>query len=125
MKYDIVSVGWNKRQADIWLYYINKHCPEAHVTLIPDNRPIPWCWSSGKIDCFKQKFKTDKIIYMDTDCIVTADLFHIFKDMGNCIIGLSDKITPRPYFKKKQTGKRRSCRNVEDSFPALPARTLQ
>ena len=97
MKYDIISVDWDHKQTEIWLHYVEKNCPEAHVTLIPDSRPIPWSWSGGKLDCFKQDFKTDKIIYMDTDTIVTKDLYHVFEDMGDCTIGLSDEITPKPY----------------------------
>jgi alpha-N-acetylglucosamine transferase len=101
LKYDIVSVDWKPEQTKLWLHYVEKNCPEAHVTLIPDEKPIPWCWSSGKINCFKQKFQTDKIIYLDTDTIVTEDLGFIFSNMGHAWLGLSSKIPIYPFNKRK------------------------
>lgn len=100
MKYDIVSVDWKPEQTKLWLHYIEKNCPEAHVTLIPDEKPIPWCWSGGKINCFKQKFQTDKIIYLDTDTVVTEDLGFIFSNMDKTWLGLSSKIPIRPFNKR-------------------------
>lgn len=75
MKYDVISVDWNPGQTKIWKYWIEKHCPNAIIHTIPDTKPIPWCWSGGKLNCFcYDGFETDRIIYLDTDTIVTENL---------------------------------------------------
>ena len=106
MKYDITSVDWNPEQTKLWLHYVKKNCPEAYVTLIPDEKPVPWCWSGGKLNCFRQKFETDKIIYIDTDTIVTEDLGFIFANMGDNWLGLSSKIPLIPFNKRPDMKKK-------------------
>lgn len=73
--YDIITVDWNPEQTRIWRHYVEKNCPTANIITIPDNKPIPWNWSSGKIDCFKYEFShPGRVVYMDTDVIVTGDV---------------------------------------------------
>jgi hypothetical protein len=93
--YDIVSVDWNPQQTKLWRYHIGKTCPTANVITIPDNKPIPWNWSSGKIDCFGCDFRfPERVIYLDTDTIVQEDLEPLFDRMGEAEIGISSHITP-------------------------------
>ena len=101
MKYDIISVDWNPGQTDLWLHYVKKNCPEAYVTLIPDEKPIPRNWASGKINCFEQDFETEKVIYMDTDTIVTRDLGFVFKELGSRLVGAATAPSIRPFHERK------------------------
>lgn len=89
MTYDIITVNWKPAQTRIWRYWAEKHCPTANIRTIPDRKPVPWCWSGGKIACFAEKFETDRIIYMDTDIIVTHDLEEIWDMMGESSVGVS------------------------------------
>ncbi|MDY6935644.1 MAG: hypothetical protein SVZ03_15660 [Spirochaetota bacterium] len=91
-KYDIITVDWNAEQTELWLYYVERHCPDSRIILIPDEKPIPWCWSGGKLNCFKQKFESHRIIYMDTDTIVFRDMYPIFEMMDEALLGFSTKI---------------------------------
>jgi len=91
--FDLISVNWNEEQARVWLHWVKRHCPTAAVHLVKDTKPVPWCWSSGKLNCFKyDDFQTDRIIYLDTDTIVTKDLEFVFDEMGDCCVGLSSDI---------------------------------
>jgi hypothetical protein len=92
--YDIVTCDWNAEQTRIWRHYVEKNCPDANIVTVPDEKPVPWCWSGGKLNCFRDPslFRTDRIIYLDTDTIVTEDLGFVFKEMGRAKIGLSHKI---------------------------------
>lgn len=81
MNYVLTSVDWNHPQTKVWKYHAEKHCRNAEIVLIPDTKPLPWCWSGGKLACFNQGLNTDRLIYMDTDTIVTHDLEPIFDMM--------------------------------------------
>ena len=99
--YSIVSVDWKPEQTKLWLHHVKKNCPDAEIVLIKDEKPIPWNWASGKINCFKQKFATDRIIYMDTDTIVTRDLGFIFDNMGEATVGATSAIPIHPFNKRR------------------------
>jgi hypothetical protein len=62
--------------------------------MIPDLKPFPKSWSGGKVSCFAQDFETERIIYVDTDTIITKDLEPIFDymDQEGYDIGLSLRI---------------------------------
>ena len=90
--YEIITVDWNPEQTRIWRYWIAKHCPTAKVYTIPDTKPVPWCWSGGKLDCFLYGFKGNRVMYMDTDVIVTHDLEPVWDMMGDCKFAASSKI---------------------------------
>ena len=92
MSYEIITVDWNPEQTRIWRYWVNKHCPTAKVYTIQDTKPVPWCWSGGKINCFLYGFETDRVMYMDTDTIVTRDLEPLFEMMGDAKISVSRDI---------------------------------
>ena len=99
--YDIISCSWHYQQTKVWLHHVRKHCPDAAIHLIPDSKPVPWCWSGGKLDCFSyDKFKTNRVIYMDTDTIVTKDLDFVFDDMEDRKVGLSSRIEIKPFDKQ-------------------------
>ena len=114
MKYDIISVDWNPGQTDLWLHYVKKNCPEAYVTLIPDEKPVPWHWAAGKINCFKQVFETDCVIYLDTDTIVTCDLSFVFDELGGRILGAATSPSVCPYYKRR--GISQSLRPLADNL---------
>ena len=103
MSYEIVTVDWNKKQTRVWRHWVNKYCPTAKIRTIPDTKPIPWCWSGGKISCFNYWFETDRIIYLDTDTIVTHDLEPLFDMMGDCKFAASSKI---PLYRLEERNKR-------------------
>ena len=91
MKYTLTSVDWNPEQTKVWLHHARKNCPTANIVLVPDSKPIPDCWSCGKLECFNQDFETENILYLDTDTIITHDLkevFYIMEDSRKSI-GLS------------------------------------
>jgi len=90
--YEIITVNWQPKQTAIWLHYVEKNCPDAKVYTIPDDKPVPWCWSGGKINCFAWPFETKRVIYLDTDTLVTRDLGFVFDEMQGACIGLSSEI---------------------------------
>lgn len=95
--YDIITVDWSPPQTKIWKHWIKLNCPNAFVHTIPDTKPIHYNWASGKLNCFRYPdFKTDKVLYLDTDTIVTKDPVHVFDDMGSSIIALSNNLTDNP-----------------------------
>jgi hypothetical protein len=89
VKYDIVTVDWNKKQTALWRKHIERTCRGYNLIIIPEKRRFPSCWSSPKLYCLIQKFRTPRVIYMDTDTIVTRDLGELFKKMGDAELGLS------------------------------------
>ena len=89
MSYEIISVDWNPEQTKIWRYWISKNCPTAKVYMIPDRRPFRFCWSGAKIDCWLYGFEGKRVIYLDTDTVVTRDMEEVFDMMGDCPIGAS------------------------------------
>lgn len=97
--YTIVTCDWNPTQTKMWLHYVEKNCPNAQILLIPDIKPVPFCWSSGKLGCFFQDtmdrmHHRNKLIYLDTDTIVLRDLYPLFEKMGDCFIGSGLSIVP-------------------------------
>ena len=100
MTYEIIAVDWNKEQTRIWRHHVEKWCPGARITTIPDTRPIPHCWSSGKLACFSYS-ENPNLIYMDTDVIVTHDLKDVFDLMGDAKIGVSFGIQLNRFEKQK------------------------
>ena len=87
--YDIITVRWKEDQYKVWRHWVDKTCPTASVHWIPDTKPFPWCWSGGKVPCLDYGFETNRVIYMDTDTIVTHDLEPVFEIMGNFRVGVS------------------------------------
>ena len=95
VEYEIITVDWKPEQTRIWRHWVSTFCPNAKIITIPDTKPIKWSWSAGKIDCFLWGFETDRIIYMDTDVIVTHDLEELFDLMGDAVISASSAIPLR------------------------------
>ena len=89
MSYEIITVSWNPEQTRIWRHWVNKNCPTAKVYTIPDRKPFRRCWSGGKIDCWLYGFEGKRVIYLDTDTIVTTDLEPVFDMMGDAKIAVS------------------------------------
>ena len=108
MTYEIISCDWNKEQTVLWMRWIIKNCPTANIYTIPDTTPVPGCWSCGKLNCFTHEFETDRIMYMDTDTIVTRDLEPLWDEMGDCKFAASSKI---PLF-RLETGKRKQINDA-------------
>lgn len=91
MDYEIVTVDWNPEQTRVWRYWVEKNCPTAKITMIKDKKPFKYCWSGGKVDCFKVA-TNKKTIYLDTDTIVTGDLSCVFPLMGGQPFGASQRL---------------------------------
>ena len=92
MTYEIITVDWNPTQTKIWKFWIAKNCPTAKVYTIPDRRPFRYCWSGAKVDCWLYGFKGRRIIYLDTDTIVTRDMEEVFDMMGDRPLGASTNL---------------------------------
>ena len=88
-KYHITTVDWNPEQTTLWLHHLRKNCRDFSVSLLPNVRRFASCWSSPKLNCLNQEFDTQHVIYMDTDTIVTRDLWEMFEWMGDAELGLS------------------------------------
>ena len=84
--YDIVTVDWNKNQTAMWKYYIEKNCPTANIITLPESRPVKWSRFSSKMNILLfDKYKhPDRIMYTDTDCLITDDLLPLFEYMEEC-----------------------------------------
>jgi hypothetical protein len=89
VKYDIVTVDWNKDQTALWRRHVERVCQDYNLIIIPEKRRFPSCWSSPKLYCLVEEFQTDRVVYMDTDTIVTRDLGELFRAMGDAELGLS------------------------------------
>jgi hypothetical protein len=93
--FDIVTVNWNQGQTNLWRRHVERHCPEANIILVPDKKPYPHCWSSGKLCCFEPLRDTQhpgRFVYMDTDCIVTRDIEPLFGIMEDAELAVSSAI---------------------------------
>ena len=88
-KYSICTVDWNPEQTKVWLHNIEKYCNNYELRMCCDDRPIKGSWDSPKLNCLEDKFNTDKVIYMDTDTIVTRDLYEMFEVQGERTLGAS------------------------------------
>jgi hypothetical protein len=104
----VISVDWNSPQTEFWLHYLKKNCPTANIILIDDAKPMNWNWSSGKINCFKYDFPhPERVIYMDTDTIVTRDLEPLFEMYpaslaGSLFIPMMSPLHPRSRYGQKE-----------------------
>lgn len=90
--FDLVTCNWNPAQTKIWMFHVKQHCPTAHIVLVPDTKPIPWNWSSGKLNCFADLPELKypgRFIYMDTDTIVTRDIAEVFDLMDSPVAASS------------------------------------
>lgn len=88
--YDIITVDWNPEQTRMWRHYVEKNCPTANVITIPDDRAWYFCWSSAKLNCFRYPFEHPaRVIYMDTDTVVSKDLEYLFDKVGDNFFGLT------------------------------------
>lgn len=97
--YTIVTCDWEPNQTKMWLHYVEKNCPTAQVITVPDTKPVPHCWSGGKLNCFCSETvdkmdHPDRVIYMDTDTVVLKDPEPVFDMMGDCFVGSSLGIIP-------------------------------
>jgi len=93
--YDLVTVNWNPRQTELWMFHVKRSCPGANVVLIDDGKPFPWCWSSGKLNCFADfpgLRNPGRFVYMDTDTIVTRDVGEVFELMGDAKLAASSAV---------------------------------
>lgn len=103
MRYDIVTVDWHPEQTKIWKHYVHKNCPDAAISLVKDTKPL------HKITCGMKpkallypKFKTGKVVYLDTDTIVTEDLGHLFQEMGDKLFGVTFGFNSSGFTKSKR-----------------------
>jgi alpha-N-acetylglucosamine transferase len=77
--FDIVTVNWNQPQTTLWMRHVEKHCPEANIIFVSEGDLKKLCWSCPKIGSLLADFKhPNRVIYMDTDTIVMADLEELF-----------------------------------------------
>lgn len=111
--YDIITVRWNEPQYKVWRHWVDRTCPTAKVHWIPDTKPFPWNWAGGKVPCFDYGFDTRRVIYIDTDTIVTHDLEPVFEMMGDCKVGASYQI-PKYVFQKMYK------KEIENLKPMIP-----
>jgi len=90
--YDLISVDWNPEQTAVWLASVKRNCPAANVILVPDTKPIPECWSSGKLGFKDATFENPRrVVYMDTDTLCLGpDVGGIFERMpAGAFIGVT------------------------------------
>lgn len=88
--YDIVTINHSESETKIWLHYIRKNCPGANVILLNDTKPFPRYRCSGKMGFLAHdKYKTQHIIYLDTDTVVFKDLGFVFDEMNDNSWGCS------------------------------------
>ncbi len=92
MTYEIVTVDYIPEQTRVWRHWVNKNCPGVKVHTIPDRRPFRRCWSGAKIECWMYGFEGRRIIYLDTDTIVTRDMEEVFDLMGDAKIAASTEL---------------------------------
>ena len=109
--YDLITVRWKEDQYRVWRHWVDKTCPTARVHWIPDTKPFPWNWAGGKVPCFDYGFETGRVIYMDTDTIVTHDLEPVFDMMGDCKVGASYQI-PKYSFQGRKKGDLRTLNKM-------------
>jgi len=82
--FEIISVDWNRAQTAMWAESIAKHNNRKYsIYTIPDTSLVPGIPGWMKINCFRYPFETDRVLYMDTDTLVTGDLWKIFEEMDN------------------------------------------
>lgn len=72
--YDLISVNWNLEQTEAWLASALVNAPGATVGLIRDKKPLPWCWSGGKLGFEDFPFTARRAIYTDTDVLFLRPL---------------------------------------------------
>jgi len=111
--YDIITVDWFPEQTAMWKHYIEKNSPRANIITIPQDPPVKWSKFSCKMRVLQyEDFKhQDRIMYMDTDCLVLEELEPLFEfmELHNYELGASRDFLPSvdPWRGKRNPGKRR------------------